>query len=98
MWSLLKFFIFLAMIAVLVWFGSTVKMGKYTLFGHVSRIWHTEEAQDLVKGARETAGPAVKKVKRGVQAGLDEASRTEDAADAGPGHAGSHKKHVATGP
>ena len=81
MWSLLKFLIFLTLIAMFLWFGTHVKMGKYTLFGHVARIWNTEEAQDLVKGVREGSGPAVEKVKRGVKAGLDEATKPD--ADAG---------------
>jgi hypothetical protein len=95
MWSLLKFFIFLACVVVFLWFGSTVKLGKHTLFGHVSRIWHTEEAQDLVKGAKDSAGPTVDKVKRGVKAGLDEA--TKDDADAGPHGPRSRKKAADAG-
>jgi hypothetical protein len=82
MWSLLKFLIFLALIAMFLWFGTHVKMGKYTLFGHVQRIWHTEEAQDLVRGVREGSGPAVDKMKRGVKAGVEEATKPEPA-DAG---------------
>ena len=82
MWSLLKFLVFLTLIAMFLWFGTHVKMGEYTLFGHVSRIWNTPEAQDLVKGVREGSGPAIDKVKRGVKAGVDEASKP-DAADAG---------------
>ena len=96
MWSLLKFFMFLALIVVLVWFGATVRIGNHTLFGHVSRIWRTEETQELVKGAKDSAGPAVDKVKRGVKAGLDEATR---AADAGPKDARpAKKKHTVTAP
>jgi hypothetical protein len=96
MWSLLKFFIFLTLIAMFLWFGTHVKMGQYTLFGHVQRIWNTEEAQDLVKGVREGSGPAVDKVKRGVQAGIDEATKPEPAdagvsADAVPPDAGTAK-------
>ena len=53
-------------------------MGQYTLFGHVARIWATPEAQDLVKGVREGSGPAIEKVKRGVKAGVDEATRDQD--------------------
>jgi hypothetical protein len=94
MWSLLKFLMFLALIVVLAWFGANVKIGEHTFFGHVSRIWRTEEAQDLVRGAKESAGPAVDKMKRGVKAGLDEATRENDAgpADAGPREARPGKK------
>jgi hypothetical protein len=97
MFGLIKLLLFLAFVAVFVWFGRTVKIGKYTLFGHVERIWRTEEAQDLVEGAKESAGPAVDKLKRGVKAGVREMERpdeapgkgdaqgaTADPADAGP--------------
>ncbi len=84
MWSMLKFLMFLALIVAFVWFGKTVPIGKHTLFGHVSRIWKTNEAQDLVEGAKETAGPAVEKVKRGVKAGVDEATRPEKPRKGGP--------------
>lgn len=82
MWSLLKFLVFLTLIAAFLWFGTHVKMGQYTLFGHFGRIWNTPEAQDLVKGVREGSGPAIDKMKRGVKAGVDEATKPE-AADAG---------------
>jgi hypothetical protein len=77
MWSLLKFLVFLTLIACFLWFGTHVKMGQYTLFGHFSRIWNTPEAQDLVKGVREGSGPAIDKMKRGVKAGVDEATKPE---------------------
>ena len=83
MFSLLKFLVFLAMVGVVIWFGTSVKLGDHTLFGHAQRIWNTSETQDLVNGAKEKAGPAVEKVKRGVKAGLDEAEK-DDAPDAGP--------------
>jgi hypothetical protein len=82
MWSLLKFLVFLTLIAAFLWFGTHVKMGQYTLFGHLGRIWNTPEAQDLVKGVRDGSGPAIDKMKRGVKAGVDEATKPE-AADAG---------------
>jgi hypothetical protein len=83
MFSLLKFLMFLAMVGVVIWFGTSVKLGDHTLFGHAKRIWNTAETQDLVNGAKEKAGPAVEKVKRGVKAGIDEAEK-DDAPDAGP--------------
>jgi hypothetical protein len=79
MWSLLKFFIFLACIGCFIWFGKTVPIGKHTLFGHVSRIWAAEETQDLVEGTKETAGPTVDKLKRGFRAGVQEINKPEDA-------------------
>jgi hypothetical protein len=77
MFKLVKFAIGLVLVAVFVWFGATVPLGKHTLFGHVSRIWNSDETQDLVEGTKESAGPAVDKVKRGVKAGMEEASKKE---------------------
>jgi len=78
----IKFFVALVLVVALVWCGATVKLGKRTFFGHVRAIWATEEAQDMNKGVREKAGPALEKVKRGVEAGYREATKP-DAADAG---------------
>ncbi len=75
MFRLIRFLIWVAVIAGFIWFGSTVPLGKHTLFGHVKRIWHSEETQDLVKGTEDAAKPVVDKVKRGVKAGVDEAKR-----------------------
>jgi len=72
---LIRFLFWVALIAGFIWFGFSVPLGKHTLFGHISRIWHTHETQDLVKGTEEAAKPVVDKVKRGVKAGVDEAQR-----------------------
>lgn len=68
----MKWVIFGAFVVGFIWFGSNVKLGKFTLFGHVQRIWKAEETRDLVEGTKETAGPTIEKVKRGVKAGVDE--------------------------
>jgi hypothetical protein len=75
MFKLMKWVIFGAFVAGFIWFGSNVNLGKHTLFGHVQRIWKSEETQDLVEGTKEAAGPTVEKVKRGVKAGVDEARK-----------------------
>ena len=67
---------------VLVFVGATVKMGKRTFFGHIHAIWATEPARDMRDGVGDTAAPVVKKVKRGVEAGVREASK--DPAPRGP--------------
>lgn len=59
----------LAIVAGLVWFGATVKLGRRTFFGHVRAIWHSEEAQEMKEGVKETAGPTVKRVEHGIEAG-----------------------------
>jgi biopolymer transport protein ExbB/TolQ len=61
----------------------TVKLGDRTTAQHIQRIWSTPETQDLVRGARETAGPTVDRVKRGVEAGMREAGADEAAREVG---------------
>ncbi len=85
---MIRFLLFLAIAAGLVWCGATVPLGKRTFFGHVRAIWHTEEAQDLKEGVKETAGPAVHKLEKGINAGVkamqDDGSAAK--ADAGVAH------------
>ena len=64
-----KWLFILVAAAALAFLGSTVKLGKRTFFGHVQAIWQTEEVQDMKQGIEEKAAPAVKRVKRGVEAG-----------------------------
>lgn len=75
----------LAVCAVLLYVGLTVRLGSRTFFGHLSAIWSTPEAQDMRKGVGEKAGPALERVKRGVEAGIKAAADTDDGVpDAGP--------------
>ncbi|HVK89000.1 MAG TPA: hypothetical protein VM513_32995 [Kofleriaceae bacterium] len=69
---MIKLLIYLALAAGLAYCGATVKLGKRTFFGHVRAIWATEEVQDLKQGVEEKAGPAMQRVKRGVEAGLSD--------------------------
>ena len=83
---MIRLLVFLALAAGFVWFGSSVQVGKRTLFGHVRAIWATEEVQDLKHGVEEKAAPAVDRVKRGVKAGIEAASG-DDGSAAGSGSA-----------
>lgn len=78
---MIRLLLILTIAAVIAYFGSTVKLGQRTFFGHVRAIWSTDEAQDMRKGLGEKAGPALDRMKRGVEAGIKAA--TGD--DAGPG-------------
>jgi hypothetical protein len=82
--SIVSLFVFL----LVIYFGATVKLGERTLFGHIANIWSADETQDMVKGIKESSGPMVDRVGRGVKAGLDEARRPDDAGvpDIGPRH------------
>jgi chloramphenicol 3-O-phosphotransferase len=71
---MLRLLVMLALIAGVAYFGSTVKLGQRTFFGHVRAVWSTGEAQDMRKGIEEKAGPALDRVKRGVKAGIKAAA------------------------
>jgi hypothetical protein len=64
-------------IVVVLYIGATVKLGNRTFFGHIKNIWSADETQDMVEGIKETSGPMVKRVQRGVKAGLEEARRVD---------------------
>lgn len=80
-----RLFVYACILAVVVYVGSTVKLGKYTFFEHVRAIWHTEQVQDLKTGVEEKAKPAVDKLKRGGEAAYNAMKHGDSAntADAG---------------
>ncbi len=84
---MIRLLVFLALAGALAFFGATVKLGNRTFFGHVRAIWHTDEVQDLKHGVEEKAAPAVKRVKKGVEAAMTDDDGS--AAAAGSGSAGS---------
>lgn len=75
---MLRLIVLLAIAVGLAYCGATVKLGKRTFFGHVRAIWETDEAQDLKEGVKDTAGPTVDKVKRGVKRGIEEATKDDE--------------------
>jgi hypothetical protein len=70
MFRFLKLVLYLGALVGFIWFGSTVELGKRTLFGHVQNIWKTHESQELMDGAKGKVGDLVDrasdKVTRGV--------------------------------
>ena len=74
---MIRLIVILALAVGLAYCGATVKLGKRTFFGHVRAIWHTDEVQELKEGVKDTAGPTVDKVKRGVKKGYEEATKDE---------------------
>jgi hypothetical protein len=84
----IRLLVFLALAGALAFCGATVKLGNRTFFEHVRAIWHTDEVQDLKNGVEEKAAPAVKRVKKGVEAAMTD----DDADDAGTGSAGSVRR------
>jgi hypothetical protein len=67
----IRLLVTLAIVLTLAFCGATVKLGNRTFFGHVRAIWATDEAKDLKNGVKKTAGPAVGRLKRGVEAGYN---------------------------
>jgi hypothetical protein len=74
MLRLLRLVIYVAVIVGIVWFGSTVELGKRTLFGHIQNIWKTHESQELMDGTKGKVGELVNRasdrVVKGVGSGV----------------------------
>lgn len=80
--GLIRSLITLACLGAFIYAGYTVPIGERTLFGHVSNIWEADETQELVDSVKDESKPLVERVKRGVEAGLDEEeSKSSDASD-----------------
>jgi hypothetical protein len=73
--GLLRSLVTLAVLVAFVLLGITVPLGSRTLFGHLKNIVSSDETQELVDGVRSASGPAVERVRRGVNAGIEEAKR-----------------------
>ena len=87
---MIRTLVYLALIGGFIFIGATVPLGKRTLFGHIQAIWNTDEAKDMRDGISEKAAPVVDKVKRGMEAGVKEASKPNPpnaTADASPAEA-----------
>jgi hypothetical protein len=70
MLRLLRLLVYLAVIVAVAWFGSTVKLGRYTLFDHIQNIWKTHESQELVDGTKGKVGELVNRASDKVVKGV----------------------------
>lgn len=86
---MIRLLVWLAILAALAYAAFTIPLGKKTFAQHVRSIWHTEQVQDLKEGVKETAGPAVHRVERGVKAGYEAMTGSNPDPAAGSGSAGS---------
>ena len=77
--GILKTLISLLVIGFFVYVGTTVQFGDHTLFRHFANIWTSTETQKMVQGVKETGAPIVKRVKRGIRVGMQEATKPTDA-------------------
>lgn len=68
--GLIRSLLSMALLVMFIFVGFTVPLGSRTLFGHIGNIWESDEAQELVEGVKESSEPVVKRVQRGVKAGL----------------------------
>lgn len=75
MFSMIRTLISLVFLASLVYCGAAVKLGERTFFGHVARIWASDETQDLVDGVKEKGEPVLDKLGRGMKTGYEEMTR-----------------------
>jgi hypothetical protein len=86
---MIRFLVYLAIAVGLVYVAMTVPLGKRTFVGHVRAIWQTDEVQELKKGVKEKAGPAVDRLERGVKAGYKAATDGSNAGSQGSAEQGS---------
>lgn len=86
---MIRFVLLVLVALFVAWCSTSVTLGNHTFAGHVRRIWQSEETQDLKEGVKQTATsestkelvddikdktePVVDRVKRGVEAGVNEA-------------------------
>lgn len=80
--GLIRSIVYLVVFIVVIYFGTTVKLGERTLFGHIRNIWAADETQEMVKEIKKSGKPMAERLERGVKAGLDEARR--EPVDGGP--------------
>ncbi len=53
------------------------------MLGHAINIMQSTETRELVDGVKESSGPMVDRIKRGVKAGIEEAQRDVPHEDSG---------------
>ncbi len=63
MFRLVRWLLWLAFFAGVYWVGSTVMLGKRTLFGHLHAIFTTREAKDLADGTKQEAHHLAEKLR-----------------------------------
>jgi hypothetical protein len=81
-------------IAAATWFAFSVDLGPRTLAEHVDRISETDEAQQLMEGARDRVNPALEDAKQRVLGEHIEAPTLDDEIDAALPAAGNDASSV----
>lgn len=68
---MIRFVFTAAVVAVFIWFGATVSLGKRTLFGHIGNIWSSDEAKEMRDDVKDTTAPVLDKAKKGAAKGWE---------------------------
>lgn len=97
MFGAIRTAISIAFIACLTWFAFSVDLGPRTLAEHVDRISDTQEAQELMEGARERVNPALEEAKQRVLGEHVEAPTYIDGQLAAAGSDAARPPHRLTG-
>src|SRR5262245_17236058 len=63
MFRFFRLLLSLAMLAAFIWFATSVRLGKRTLWGHLSAIFATQAAKDLAEGTRDAAEKVARRVR-----------------------------------
>ena len=79
--GLIRSLITLVILGSLVYCGATVELGEHTFFGHMSRIWASDETRELVDGVKDKGEPVLDTIERGVKAGYEEMARRDAGSD-----------------
>ena len=66
---MIRFIVTAALVAIFIWFGATVNLGRRTLFGHIRNIWSSEQAHELREDVKTKTGPALEEAKDRAKAG-----------------------------
>jgi hypothetical protein len=61
---LFRFLLSLVFIVIIVYFATTVQLGKRTLWGHLVAIFSTPAAKDLAEGTKEEAKKVADRLRR----------------------------------
>ncbi len=83
----MRLLIWILVIGLFILFGSTVNLGRRTLFGHIGNIWSSDEASEMKEDVKTGSKPALEKVKRAGKAAVQELKTDRDAGAAIPGTA-----------
>ncbi len=80
----MRLLFWILIIGLFILLGSTVNLGRRTLFGHIGNIWSSDEATEMKEDVSKGTKPALDKVKRAGKAAVQEL-KTEHDAGAVPG-------------